>query len=187
MLACASMARRAVSASRCVSRGRQTGKRPEQTGDPRYADLVPSDVPMTESLKETVARFLPYWREAIAPAIVGERVLIAAHGNRPARPDEASRRGLRRGDRGSPAPLRAPLTGDRRRASPTVVRSSASPGHLLSTARTSQSLSDSKSRRRLPHLREVSGCHRVRWVEGQGSVKARKRLPVAAHLDEGRT
>jgi 2,3-bisphosphoglycerate-dependent phosphoglycerate mutase len=50
--------------------------------DPRYAHLAPSDVPLTESLKDTVARFLPYWHEAIAPRIrSGSRVLIAAHGN----------------------------------------------------------------------------------------------------------
>jgi 2,3-bisphosphoglycerate-dependent phosphoglycerate mutase len=50
--------------------------------DPRYASLKPEDLPLTESLKETVARFLPYWHETIAPAIKsGQRVLIAAHGN----------------------------------------------------------------------------------------------------------
>lgn len=50
--------------------------------DPRYAALSREDLPATESLKDTVARFLPYWRERIAPAIMaGERVLIAAHGN----------------------------------------------------------------------------------------------------------
>ena len=50
--------------------------------DPRYADLGPSELPLTESLKDTVARFLPYWHETIAPAIrAGRRVLIAAHGN----------------------------------------------------------------------------------------------------------
>jgi len=50
--------------------------------DPRYAKLPPGDVPLTESLKDTVARFLPYWHESIAPRIAsGERVLIAAHGN----------------------------------------------------------------------------------------------------------
>ena len=50
--------------------------------DPRYADLAPADLPLTESLKDTVARFLPYWHEAIAPAIqTGKKVLIAAHGN----------------------------------------------------------------------------------------------------------
>jgi 2,3-bisphosphoglycerate-dependent phosphoglycerate mutase len=39
-------------------------------------------VPLTESLKDTVARFLPYWHDTIAPAIAsGRRVLIAAHGN----------------------------------------------------------------------------------------------------------
>jgi 2,3-bisphosphoglycerate-dependent phosphoglycerate mutase len=50
--------------------------------DPRYAQIPPSELPFTESLKDTVARFLPYWHEMIAPAIrAGQRVLIAAHGN----------------------------------------------------------------------------------------------------------
>ena len=50
--------------------------------DPRYASLPPGDLPLTESLKDTVARFLPYWNDTIAPAIrTGQRVLIAAHGN----------------------------------------------------------------------------------------------------------
>jgi len=50
--------------------------------DPRYRGLTPSDLPATESLKDTVARFLPYWHESIAPQIKsGKRVLIAAHGN----------------------------------------------------------------------------------------------------------
>jgi 2,3-bisphosphoglycerate-dependent phosphoglycerate mutase len=50
--------------------------------DPRYAGLTASEVPLTESLKDTVARFLPYWHNTIAPAISsGRRVLIAAHGN----------------------------------------------------------------------------------------------------------
>jgi 2,3-bisphosphoglycerate-dependent phosphoglycerate mutase len=50
--------------------------------DPRYANLAPEQVPLTESLKDTVARFLPYWHEAIAPAVAsGRRVVIAAHGN----------------------------------------------------------------------------------------------------------
>jgi 2,3-bisphosphoglycerate-dependent phosphoglycerate mutase len=50
--------------------------------DPRYADLQPTELPLTESLKDTVARFLPYWHETIAPTIrSGKRVLIAAHGN----------------------------------------------------------------------------------------------------------
>jgi 2,3-bisphosphoglycerate-dependent phosphoglycerate mutase len=50
--------------------------------DRRYAGLAPSDLPLTESLKETVARFLPYWHGTIAPAIKsGKRVLVAAHGN----------------------------------------------------------------------------------------------------------
>jgi len=50
--------------------------------DPRYKGLSSTDLPLTESLKETVARFLPYWHDTIAPAIrTGQRVVIAAHGN----------------------------------------------------------------------------------------------------------
>jgi 2,3-bisphosphoglycerate-dependent phosphoglycerate mutase len=50
--------------------------------DPRYASLGPDDLPRTEALRDTVARFLPYWESAIAPAIrSGRRVLVAAHGN----------------------------------------------------------------------------------------------------------
>lgn len=50
--------------------------------DPRYAGLSPAEIPLTESLKETVARFLPYWEKEIAPQILaGQRVLIVAHGN----------------------------------------------------------------------------------------------------------
>jgi 2,3-bisphosphoglycerate-dependent phosphoglycerate mutase len=49
--------------------------------DPRYRGLSASELPLTESLKETVARFLPYWHETIAPTIKsGKRVVIAAHG-----------------------------------------------------------------------------------------------------------
>ena len=44
--------------------------------------LTPSEIPLTEALKDTVARFLPHWHEVIAPAVLGtKRVLIAAHGN----------------------------------------------------------------------------------------------------------
>ena len=50
--------------------------------DPRYSGLSPDDLPLTESLKDTVARFLPYWHETIAPSIAADqRVIIAAHGN----------------------------------------------------------------------------------------------------------
>ncbi|MFO7692912.1 MAG: 2,3-diphosphoglycerate-dependent phosphoglycerate mutase [Vicinamibacterales bacterium] len=50
--------------------------------DSRYADLAPADLPLTECLKDTVARFLPYWHETVAPAVrSGQRVLIVAHGN----------------------------------------------------------------------------------------------------------
>ena len=49
---------------------------------PRYANMQREDIPLTESLKDTVARFLPYWHETIAPAITaGQCVLITAHGN----------------------------------------------------------------------------------------------------------
>jgi len=52
------------------------------SNDARYASLRPTELPLTESLKDTVARFLPYWHETIAPSIrSGKRVLIAAHGN----------------------------------------------------------------------------------------------------------
>ena len=50
--------------------------------DPRYRGLTPAELPLTECLKDTVARFLPLWHETIAPAIKsGQKVLIAAHGN----------------------------------------------------------------------------------------------------------
>ncbi len=50
--------------------------------DPRYKDLTPAELPLTECLKDTVARFLPYWHGTIAPAVKeGKKVLIAAHGN----------------------------------------------------------------------------------------------------------
>ena len=50
--------------------------------DRRYAGLTAEQLPKTESLKETVARMVPYWKEVLAPAVKsGKRVLIAAHGN----------------------------------------------------------------------------------------------------------
>ena len=50
--------------------------------DPRYRGVLPSELPLTESLKDTIARFLPYWNETIAPDVAsGKRVLITAHGN----------------------------------------------------------------------------------------------------------
>src|SRR5215208_1206423 len=62
---------------------------PLETNDPRhpsndrrYASLTPAELPLTESLKDTVARFLPYWHDTIALDIkAGKKVLIAAHGN----------------------------------------------------------------------------------------------------------
>jgi len=50
--------------------------------DRRYAALEPGEIPLTECLKDTVARVVPYWKERIAPRVAaGERVLVAAHGN----------------------------------------------------------------------------------------------------------
>jgi 2,3-bisphosphoglycerate-dependent phosphoglycerate mutase len=50
--------------------------------DPRYRGLSEAELPLTECLKDTVARFLPYWHDQIAPAVrAGKKVLIAAHGN----------------------------------------------------------------------------------------------------------
>jgi len=50
--------------------------------DPRYAGLSPAELPLSESLKDTVARFLPYWHDTIAPVVKsGTRVIVAAHGN----------------------------------------------------------------------------------------------------------
>jgi 2,3-bisphosphoglycerate-dependent phosphoglycerate mutase len=53
-----------------------------ERSDPRYAKLKPDDVPLTECLKDTVERVLPFWSESLAPAIkAGKRIVIAAHGN----------------------------------------------------------------------------------------------------------
>ena len=50
--------------------------------DPRYKSLTEEELPLTECLKDTVERFLPYWKETIAPTIKsGKKVIIAAHGN----------------------------------------------------------------------------------------------------------
>ncbi|MBC7946156.1 MAG: 2,3-diphosphoglycerate-dependent phosphoglycerate mutase [Burkholderiales bacterium] len=52
------------------------------SSDPRYRGLVKEQIPLTECLKDTVERFLPYWNETIAPTIhSGRRVIIVAHGN----------------------------------------------------------------------------------------------------------
>ncbi len=50
--------------------------------DPRYAGLSREQIPLTECLKDTVARVLPFWNESIAPAIrAGRQILVSAHGN----------------------------------------------------------------------------------------------------------
>ena len=53
-----------------------------ERADPRYAGLQPGQVPLTECLKDTVARVLPCWNDCLAPAIrSGQRLLVSAHGN----------------------------------------------------------------------------------------------------------
>jgi 2,3-bisphosphoglycerate-dependent phosphoglycerate mutase len=53
-----------------------------ERGDIRYAKLQESQIPLTECLKDTVARMMPFWDESLAPAIrAGKRTLVAAHGN----------------------------------------------------------------------------------------------------------
>ena len=53
-----------------------------ERGDVRYAKLTPAQIPLTECLKDTVARVLPFWNESMAPAIkAGKRVVVSAHGN----------------------------------------------------------------------------------------------------------
>ena len=53
-----------------------------ERADLRYAKLQPDQIPLTECLKDTVERVMPFWNEALAPAIkAGKRVVVAAHGN----------------------------------------------------------------------------------------------------------
>lgn len=53
-----------------------------ERADVRYKRLNPSDIPLTECLKDTVARVMPFWDESMAPAIkAGKRIVVAAHGN----------------------------------------------------------------------------------------------------------
>jgi len=53
-----------------------------ERGDPRYAKIAPEQVPLTECLKDTVERVMPFWNESMAPAIrAGKRIVVAAHGN----------------------------------------------------------------------------------------------------------
>ncbi|MCV2354595.1 2,3-diphosphoglycerate-dependent phosphoglycerate mutase [Paucibacter sp. B2R-40] len=53
-----------------------------ERSDIRYAKMNPLDIPLTECLKDTVERVMPFWNDAVAPAIkLGKRVVIAAHGN----------------------------------------------------------------------------------------------------------
>ena len=81
--------------------------------DPRYRALTPSELPLTETLKDTVARFLPYWHDTIVPAIkAGNRVIIGAR-QQLARARQIPRQHRRADDRraeysdGHPARLRA--------------------------------------------------------------------------------
>ena len=60
----------------------EAGDTRSERGDLRYAKLDPQQVPLTECLKDTVARVMPFWNEALAPAIrSGRRLVVAAHGN----------------------------------------------------------------------------------------------------------
>jgi 2,3-bisphosphoglycerate-dependent phosphoglycerate mutase len=60
----------------------EAGDERDAARDPRYAGLTREEVPLTECLKDTVERVIPYWKEHIAPRVQrGERVLVAAHGN----------------------------------------------------------------------------------------------------------
>ncbi|MBP8271517.1 MAG: 2,3-diphosphoglycerate-dependent phosphoglycerate mutase [Sphaerotilus sp.] len=53
-----------------------------QRQDVRYSQLQPDQIPLTECLKDTVARVMPFWNESVAPGIkAGQRIVIAAHGN----------------------------------------------------------------------------------------------------------
>ena len=58
------------------------GDNRSERGDRRYAKLNPDQIPLTECLKDTVERVLPFWNETMAPSIkAGKRVVVAAHGN----------------------------------------------------------------------------------------------------------
>ena len=60
----------------------EPGDARSERGDLRYAKLTPDQIPLTECLKDTVARVLPLWNESMAPAIrAGKRIVVAAHGN----------------------------------------------------------------------------------------------------------
>ncbi len=53
-----------------------------ERGDLRYARLKPEQIPLTECLKDTVERVMPFWNDALAPAMkAGKRIVVAAHGN----------------------------------------------------------------------------------------------------------
>ena len=53
-----------------------------ERADLRYAKLNPADIPLTECLKDTVERVIPFWNDSMAPAIkAGKRIVVAAHGN----------------------------------------------------------------------------------------------------------
>ncbi|MGA8514163.1 MAG: 2,3-diphosphoglycerate-dependent phosphoglycerate mutase [Burkholderiaceae bacterium] len=60
----------------------EAGDPRSERSDVRYARLAPGQVPLTECLKDTVERVLPFWQESMAPAIrAGKRIVVAAHGN----------------------------------------------------------------------------------------------------------
>ena len=60
----------------------EAGDPRSERSDLRYAALAPEQIPLTECLKDTVARVLPFWHQTLAPAIAsGQRLLVSAHGN----------------------------------------------------------------------------------------------------------
>ncbi|MEZ5607434.1 MAG: 2,3-bisphosphoglycerate-dependent phosphoglycerate mutase [Burkholderiaceae bacterium] len=82
-----------------------------ERSDPRYAHLQPSDVPLTECLKDTVARVLPYWSAVLAPEIrAGRRLLLVAPLNSIRRAGQVPGQHLRRRHRGAEHPQRHPAS-----------------------------------------------------------------------------
>ncbi len=59
----------------------EAGDERDPARDPRYAGLTRAEAPLTECLKDTVERVVPYWEQVIAPAVRTQRVIVAAHGN----------------------------------------------------------------------------------------------------------
>ena len=122
--------RSACGGAATTSRRRRSTRRDERFPgrDRRYADLADADLPRAESLKDTVARFLPYWHEEIAPAVAaGQARAHRGPRQQPAGPREVPRRRLGRGDRRAQHPDRraARLRARRRRSGRRATATSA--------------------------------------------------------------